>query len=445
MRGLEKAVFLLAHSALDPGFYRLYTIMMRNQWKRREDILKQQSLDLRRIVRFCYERVPFYRSHLNEANIKPADIRTIADLEKIPSINKTDILSNPKAFIPTGMRMNYHPAYTAGTTGMPMHFRISHNDYVLGVALSYRSWSAGGYTLGNRMAVLAGSALMPDSRYAILVKANEIARNVRFLSAYHMDDASLVSYLDQILSWNPSFLRGYPSAIYEFAKFIERESLELPKLKAIITTSEKLLPHVRMKVEEVFGTRVFDEYGANDGGISAVECDHQRIHVNTERSIMEIVDEDQRQIDVGTGKVLATSLKNYAMPFLRYELGDEAVATDEECPCGRGLPVIEEILGRTVSSFITPDGVLIHGWFFGWLMIDFGEAVRQYKITQVSRTKIEVLIVPGNGFDEIMIKKIRALAFAKCKDWKLDINIVDDIPISKSGKRIFIESKLKPE
>jgi phenylacetate-CoA ligase len=260
-----------------------------------------------------------------------------------------------------------------------------------------------------------------------------------------MDDASLVSYLDQLLTWNPSFLRGYPSAIYEFAKFMERESLELPELKAIFTTSEKLLPHVRMKVEEVFGTRVFDEYGANDGGISAVECDHQRMHVNTERSIMEIVDEEQRQIDVGTGKVLATSLKNYAMPFLRYELGDEAVATDEECPCGRGLPVIEEILGRTVSSFITPDGVLIHGWFFGWLMIDFGEAVRQYKITQVSRTKIEILIVPGNGFDKKMIQKIRALAFAKCKDWKLDINIVDEIPISKSGKRIFIENKLKPE
>ncbi|MHA2072034.1 MAG: phenylacetate--CoA ligase family protein [Candidatus Thorarchaeota archaeon] len=445
MRELEKAVFLLAHSALDLGFHRLYTVLMRNQWKRREDILKQQSLDLRRIVRFCFERVPFYKRHLNGANIKPADIHTITDLEKIPSINKADILANPKAFIPTGMKSNYHPAYTAGTTGMPMHFRISHNDYVLGVALSYRSWSAGGYALGNRMAVLAGSALMPDSRYAILVKANEIARNVRFLSAYHMDDASLVSYLDQLLSWNPSFLRGYPSAIYEFAKFLERENLELPQLKAIITTSEKLLPHVRMKVEEVFGTRVFDEYGANDGGISAVECDHQRMHVNTERSIMEIVGEDQRQIDVGTGKVLATSLKNYAMPFLRYELGDEAVATDEKCPCGRGLPVIEEILGRTVSSFITPDGVLIHGWFFGWLMIDFGEAVRQYKITQVSRTKIEVLIVPGNGFDERMIQKIRALAFAKCKDWKLDINIVDEIPISKSGKRIFIESRLKPE
>jgi phenylacetate-CoA ligase len=160
---------------------------------------------------------------------------------------------------------------------------------------------------------------------------------------------------------------------------------------------------------------------------------------------MEIVDEDQHQIDVGKGKVLATSLKNYAMPFLRYELGDEAIATDEKCTCGRGLPVIEEILGRSVSTLITPEGVPIHGWFFGWLMIEFGEAIKQYKITQVSRTNIEVLIVPGTHFTENIIQKIQVLAYAKCKDWKIDIKIVDEIPVSKSGKRIFIESKVKPE
>ena len=114
-------------------------------------------------------------------------------------------------------------------------------------------------------------------------------------------------------------------------------------------------------------------------------------------------------------------------------------------PCGRGLPVIEEILGRTVSTLVTPDGTPIHGWFFGWLLIEFGEEIRQYKITQVSRTNIEVLIVPGKGFTENIIQKIQSLAHAKCKDWKVDIRLVDEIPVSKSGKRIFIESKVKPQ
>lgn len=445
MQGLEKTIFLAVHSALDLGFYPLYKFLMKNQWKRKEDLQRQQTLDLHRIIKFSYERVPFYRSHFNSANIKPEDIKTISDLEKIPPITKRDILSDSRAFIPIGMKGNYHQAYTAGTTGMPMYFRVSHNDYVLGVAIWYRALSAAGYVLGDRMAILTGSALMPDARNTILVRAHEIARNVHFLSAYHMDDERLAAYLDQLISWKPAFLRGYPSALYDFAKFLDRESLEVPNLKAVVTTSEKLFPQVRKKLEDVFDTRVFDQYGADDGGVSTAECEHQHMHINTERSIMEIVDEDYNQIDTGQGKVLATSLKNYAMPFLRYELGDEAIASDEKCPCGRGLPVIDEILGRTVSTLITPDGTPIHGWFFGWLMIEFGEAVSQYKITQVSRTNIDVLIVPGKDFTENIIQKIQSLAHAKCKDWKIDIKLVDQIPVSKSGKRIFIESKLKQE
>lgn len=445
MQGLEKAVFLAAHSALDLGFYPLYKFLMKNQWRKKDELQKQQTLDLQKIVRFSYESVPFYRRHFNSANIKPEDVKTISDLEKIPPITKTDILSDSKAFIPVGMKRNFHRAYTAGTTGTPMHFRVSHNDYTLGVTIWYRALSAAGYAIGDRMAILTGSALMPDMRYEILVRAHEIARNVRFLSAYYMDDKRLAGYLGQLVSWKPAFLRGYPSALNDFAKFLDREGLEVPSLKAVITTSEKLFPQVRKKLEDVFDTRVFDQYGADDGGVSTAECEHQRMHINTERSIMEIVDEDYNQIDAGQGKVLATSLKNYAMPFLRYELGDEAIASDEKCPCGRGLPVIEEILGRTVSTLITPDGTPIHGWFFGWLLIEFGEAIRQYKITQVSRTNIEVLIVPGKDFTENIIQKIQSLAHAKCKDWKVDVSLVDEIPVSKSGKRIFIESKVKPK
>jgi phenylacetate-CoA ligase len=257
-----------------------------------------------------------------------------------------------------------------------------------------------------------------------------------------MGSEDLKRYLGLMNSWKPSFLRGYPSALKEFADFIEDRGLVVPRLKGILTTSEKLYPRVRRRVEDVFHTRIFDGYGANDGGVSAHERECGNLHIDTERSIMEIVDKDNNQIENGTGRVLATSLTNFAMPLLRYELGDEVIATDEVCSCGRGLPMLKEIIGRTVAVLVTPSGSLIHGWFLhhNW---EFGEKVKQYKIVQESIRTVRIYLVPGPGFGPDIVRRIRTLVNASCSEWNLEVNIVESIPKSRSGKVIFIESKVK--
>ncbi|MHA2403682.1 MAG: phenylacetate--CoA ligase family protein, partial [Candidatus Kariarchaeaceae archaeon] len=149
--------------------------------------------------------------------------------------------------------------------------------------------------------------------HTLQVNVNETIRNMRFLSSFKMREDDLTGYVSFLRRWKPLFLRGYPSALYEFSKYVK--DMTIPEIRGIYTTSEKLYPKVRDEIESAFDTKVYDGYGANDGGVSANECEFGNIHIDTERSIMEIVDDDNNQIQKGKGRVLATSLKNYAISY----------------------------------------------------------------------------------------------------------------------------------
>jgi phenylacetate-CoA ligase len=326
-----------------------------------------------------------------------------------------------------------------------MTYRISYDDRFLSGALLYRGWSGAGYGLGDRVMFLAGSSLIEDTKSMARIRINELTRNIRFASAFKMSLKNLQRYAGMVDSWRPQFIRGYPSAINEFAEFLEESRMEHHKPRALLTTSEKLYPNVRKKLEEVFHTRVFDGYGANDGGVGAYEYECGTLHVDTERSILEVVDRNNQQVADGEGRVLATSLVNDAMPLLRYDLEDEVITRDEQCHCGRGLPCLEEILGRTVSIMVTPDGSRVHGWFFQHVFFRVGEEVKRYKVVQETKERIEIDIVPGRGFGEHTIQQVRDLIGHTCSSWTLNFNLVESIPKTKSGKLIYIESKVKPD
>ena len=381
--------------------------------------------------------------HFEAAGVDPNQIHQVQDLERIPAITKEDIRRNKDAFIPKGAYQRYYVRNTGGTTGTPLTYRISRYDRFLSAALLYRGWSAAGYKLGDKMLFLAGSSLMPDIESGITNRMNEIVRNTKFLSSFEMSERNLSRYTDILNSWKPYFLRGYPSALCEFADYIASNNLTTPSIKAVFTTSEKLFPTMRKKIEETLNSRIFDGYGANDGGLSSFECDHGNMHIDTERSILEIVDDENCQIQDGTGNILATSLQNYAMPLIRYRVGDRAVATSEICSCGRGLTIMREIDGRTVSVFVTPNDELVHGWFFQHIFWEIGESVEKYKVVQKSKELIEINIVPGDGFSEETIRRIRGFIEPKSKDWTIDIKLVDSIPKPHSGKTIYIESEIR--
>lgn len=442
MHPFNRVLFLLAHEAMKPGFYSLYSRMLQNQWKPYSQIKDKQETELRRMIHYCYRHIPFYKKHFKMANVHPNDIRNVEDLVLIPPITKDDLRKNKDAFFPARDCQRYYTRDTGGTTGTPLRYRISHNDRFLGATLLYRGWAAAGYRLGDPMLFLAGASLMPEVETSIRKRLNEITRNIKFYSAFDMDKRRLQACAEALTSWKPDFLRGYPSALNEFASYMAETGREIPRIKGVFTTSEKLFPRVRENLEGIFDCKVFDGYGANDGGVSTFECERGGIHIDMERSILEVVDEENQQIDEGEGEVLATSLHNYAMPFIRYKIGDRVVNTSETCGCGRGLPILKEIVGRTVSVFVTPNGSRIHGWFFLYIFWDIGEEVDKYKVTQKARDLVQIDIVPGHNFSDQTIARIRELIEHKCSDWTITIRVVDSIPKPPSGKTIYIESEI---
>ena len=440
---LHKNLFKLAHQALYPKFHSTYKYAMKSQWQSYEEQKLQQEKQLQNMIRFAYGNVPYYHKLFKELKISPDDIRTLEDLEKLPILTKDIIKANWEDFKPANLSsMKYYEKLTGGSTGTPFKFRFSKSDRFLSVAILYRGWSYGGYKLADKMVFLAGSSLDVGTESSIIKKTHEITRNLKKLSSFDMGIQDLENYTKIINSFNPRFLRGYASSIDFFAKYIDKNNEQI-KFDAVFTTAEKLYPHMRENIENVFSCDVFDGYGLYDGGVSAFECqEHNGLHIDTERSVMEIVDENKCQLEEGAGDILATSLHNFAMPFIRYQTGDMGNLVVDVCGCGRKSKLLKEIVGRQHEMLQTPEGKFVHGAFFNSYMFGKINGVIEFQVIQKSLENIVVKIVADENFDEKQLDTMRSIVKNKSERWDLEFKFVDQIERTKAGKYKFIVNEV---
>jgi len=441
----NKALFILAHSLGDRNFYSYYRRLMSNQFKSYDELKVEQETQLRKIIRFSYNNVPFYKKWFDDHKIAPDSIKSIEDLSKLPILTKEIINKYWEAFKPLNLSgISYYEDATGGTTGTPLKYRITKEERFLSGALLYRGWGYAGYNLSDKMVFLGGSALNVSAKSSLTTKVHELARNIRKLSAFDMGEDDFAKYRAIINRFKPKFIRGYPSAIYFFSKWIQDHDLEIIKPVGIFTTSEKLYPHMRDLIQSVFDCEVFDGYGVNDGGVSAYECsEHNGLHIDTERAVMEVVDKEGNQIENGEGEIIATSLYNYAMPFIRYDTGDLGHIIDDTCGCGRPYKLLKELVGRSVDILVTPEGKNIHGWFFLYIFWKHCKGIKEYQVTQEKLDTIVIKIVPEDGFDEKQLKKIREIIETKSQAWNIEFKFVDKIERTGSAKYKFIINNLK--
>ncbi|CAJ37098.1 putative capsular polysaccharide biosynthesis protein [Methanocella arvoryzae MRE50] len=440
---LNKYVFTLAHEIGDMNFYPTYRRLLKNQWKSYEEHKAEQEQQLVNIINFAYRNVPFYRRLFSMHGLKPEDVRTLEDLEKLPIITKEMINENWEAFKPVQLnRIKYTTAATGGTSGTPLNYRLSNFDRFLSGAILYRGWGYGGYKLGDRMVFLAGSSLDVGLKPGLVTRAHEVARNLKKLSSFDMGDKEMREYARVINSFKPKFLRGYASSLSTFATWLELNDVKVNPPEGIFTTSEKLYPAMRKKIAEVFDCQVFDTYGLSDGGVTAFECpEHSGLHIDTERSIMEVVDGTGAQITKGEGRIVATSLYNYAMPFIRYDTTDDGYLTDEMCGCGRGYKLLKEVKGRSTDILLTPEGKHVHGWFFLYIFWE-QKGIKEYQVVQESLDRIVIKLVPDKSFKERQLEEIREIVRQRSEGWTVEFQIVDHIERTTSGKFKFIVSHI---
>jgi phenylacetate-CoA ligase len=260
-----------------------------------------------------------------------------------------------------------------------------------------------------------------------------------------MRPEDMEAYVGRLRDIRPEILFGYASSLHQFADFAGRNGHDLSGLgiKVVITTAELLYDFMREGISRVFGCPVANEYGSRDGGYIAHECPEGRMHVTAESVLLECLDEQGEPCPPGVeGELVLTHLDNWAMPLIRYRIGDRGALSAEKCPCGRGLPVLQVMGGRTHDVIRKTDGSPIHPLFLIYVIRPL-EGVRQFRIIQRSLTDMTVLLVTDERFDDA---KIQAIA-AKYREFmgeelRVAVEKVSEIPLTASGKHRWIVSEI---
>lgn len=413
-------------------FHLLY--LKKTQWYPRHEVEKMQMKRLRLLLEHAYANVPYYHRVFKEKSLRPTDIKSLKDLVKLPVLEKETIRRNFSAFLARNY-MEYAPRLnrTSGSTGEPFKFYIDRKTATVGLATLWMGWSCGGYRFGDKMVILSGLALVAEQPSFLMDVMNRaILRRMKIL-ALNIGPSFLRECVGRILGFAPKFIRGYPSTLYFFAEFVKEEGLRGIYPKAVFTTGEMLFPRQRKLIEDVMQCEVFDGYGLFDGGIGAFECEeHNGLHISMERGVVEFVDDEGNHVSEGeTGRIVGTDLYNYAMPFIRYDSGDLGVFSNERCPCGRGLVLLKNIVGRTTDVLRFKNGAVISGLFH--FLKDFD--IRQYQVVQTGDDSMVVKIVKGKTYSENDTKQIyRVLKDAVGDEVEVKFEFVDRIPPTKSGK-----------
>jgi len=416
----------------------------KTQWWSPERLRELQNDKLRALIKHAYENVPYYHRTFQEKGLTVNDIQAVGDLQKLPVLTKDIIRKNFSELLAknSNKRRPFLNA-TGGSTGEPLKYYIDAEATSINWAGTFRGWKWAGYKLGDQRATLAGASLVPDKPPSLIKRLRWLGERDRPFSAVHIDNEKMALYADKISAFKPAFLRGYPSALYSFANYLRKNNLRSIKPKAIFTTAEMLLPHYREIIEGQFGCKVFDNYGCYDGGLQAMECtEHNGYHISVEKAVMEFVDKDRNPVHLGeSGEILATDLHNYTMPFIRYAVGDMGTLCSEQCPCGRRLPLMKSIEGRTSDIIVFSNGVTLSGPALTLMFKDC--RIKQYQVIQEAKDKLVIKVIKAEKYSDSdtdhFLKIIRAHVG---KNVIIEIQFIDDIPLTKAGKWKFIISKV---
>ena len=446
MLDLKHLMFYLEHYLYYPNFFKLVNWLVNNQYKMQEVLFKQQTFYLRRLIKYSYENVEFYHKEFKSLNLVPRDVNSIKDLSKLPLIDKNIIRNNYNQFVPLNLKkIKYKEKSTGGTTGTPLNYRITKYIQYLGDALTYRTWKRANYSLGDKVLKIGGSSIIPKKGNFFKDLITRTGKNAAYLDSFNLSESKFKKEITNLIKFRPKLIYGYPSAIEFFGKWLYNNGFVLKEIEGIVTTSEKLFTPIRKNIEKYFNTLVIDSYGLFDGGIGASECkEKEGLHIDTERGILEVVNDNNTNIIEQDGEIIATSLFNYAMPFIRYRTGDIGIlaSMNYECKYKINLPILKEIKGRTVDILITPEGNSVHGWFFLYIFWEYNQGIRQYKVEQNNKNEIDVYVVPEkNSNYKEAIKNIKYAVKNKVPNWCLNFIVTDKIIYE--NKRKFIINKIK--
>ena len=446
---IYRHTFPLHHWMITSQAVSYYEALNQSQWLPPVKIREYQEKQLRKLINHVYYHAPYYQEVFAKNNLRVEDIKTIDDLVKLPIIDKNVVREN--LFL--GMMSDSHnkaaiqKVTTSGSTGEPFFIYVEKKQIEMRWAATLRSAEWTGYQFGDRQLRLWHKYLGMSKRQIIREIFDAKLTRRSFIPAYEMDEAGLEKFMTQVNRSRPVLMDGYAESFNFIARYLKKKSYNGFRPTAIMTSAQSLPEDSRQIIQNALGAQVYDKYGAREfGGGLAYECGaHQGHHIVAECAIIEVVKDGQPVKPGELGEVVITDLNNYAVPLIRYRLGDLALQMDQTavCPCGRGLPRLGQIEGRIQATIIGTNDAFVPGSFFARLFADYDYAIRQFQVVQEQPGQLEFKIVKApqhsaEAMDKIMEETKKHLG----ENLAITVTYIDNVELGRTGKRQHSVSKV---
>jgi phenylacetate-CoA ligase len=411
------------------------------QWWNADRLREHRRRLLQQTLRTAYAEVPFHRANMDRAGLHPDDVRTEADLERLPIVTKAMLNAGYPARTTRKTGQRTYESFTSGSTGE--NFRVLEDAETAGWyrASNQLSLQWAGYRLGEPYVQTGMNLTRSLDR-----RLKDLLTRCVYVSAFDLDDAHLDRILELMDRRSIRFLFGYPPSLFFLAKRAAQRGWNRT-LSAAVTWGDTVYPLYRDAVEQTFATRLYDTYGCAEGMQISAQCGQGgTYHVHALDVIIEYVDDLGRAVPEGErGNVVLTRLHAGPMPFVRYRIGDVGRSgRSRRCECGRGFEVMESIEGRETDVVVTPSGNRLIVHFFTGLLEYYG-AIESFQVVQEAADSICLRIVPKEPITaELRARIVADLQSHGASDLRIDIETVKEIPVAATGKRRFVISKLAP-
>jgi phenylacetate-CoA ligase len=426
-------------------FRRLLREKLASQYWPVEKQAAQQLERVRPLLIHAGAQVPFYRDLFRKLGFDPRGVRSLADLQALPVLTRQTIQAQGKRMLAEDAEASgIGEGFTGGSSGIPMLFWYNAAFYEHAEAAAWMSDMAAGRRYGTRTAYLWGAPMDMTPYNGWRGLARRWLRNERYFDTHFTSDGLLRRYHAELGAINPGVVVGFAAALDDLAQYLEREGLcaDYPRL-AVIPSGEVLEPAMRATLERVFPAPVFNRYGSREVGLMAYECDHHMgMHLNLSNVYFECVGDD---IYHAPGELIITQLHNYAMPLIRYQVDDLAVLDPRTCTCGRPAPMIAQVSGRRMPSFVAANGDLVEAYHL-IRYVRRAPGVLEFQLIEEAVGRLRLLLMTTPDFDEASLARARSdIADQMGASCELIVERVTQIPRPPSGKAQMLLTKLRPQ
>lgn len=414
-----------------------------SQWWTAERLSAQQFRQAGNLLRHARASVSHYRERLNDLAWDDGAPLDSELWRRLPVLRREDIQDGEgRALLSTHYPKSHgkiRKVHTSGSSGKPLAVTSSAMSAIFWNVITLRDFLWQRLDLDAKIAVIRFDKNR-QARYPEGLTLDYWLKSTRsILATGACALLDIATPVDKQAEWlarqEAAYLITYPSNLEALLLYCQQARIRLPTLSQVQTLSEVLHPSVRTLCQEVWGFGVNDMYTCQEAGYIALQCpEYDHYHVQSENLIVEILDADGEPCAPGEmGRVVLTDLHNFAMPLIRYDIGDFA-EIGEACPCGRGLPVLKNVMGRVRAMLTLRDGSRIRPDFGGPYFRDVAD-IRQYQIVQKSRDKLEVKLVAPGGLSDSEARNLRQKILAQLgHPFELIFSFHDEIPRSAGGK-----------